>query len=218
MKRFAEYAAAVLLDLVGAAGALLIAGRTWQVVRTPRPKPLTDDVLRLTGRTVDAATTALALVALAGVVAIIATRGVARRVVGVVIAAAGIGTVWRAIIAGHAVDAAQARAFVRSYHPTVATGAQTAPTVSVTGSWPALTIGCGVLVALAGALVAWRGHRWAALSARYENRGRAANAPTTTAARTADDEDAAQARAAAAMWNALDAGDDPTSRTHPPDN
>jgi uncharacterized membrane protein (TIGR02234 family) len=212
VKRFGEYALALLLDLVGAAVALLVAGRTWQVVHTPRPRPLADDVLHLTGRTVDAASTALALVALAGVVAIVATRGIARRVVGAVIAAAGVGTVWRAIAAAGAVNAARARAFVREYHPTVPTGVRTAPVVTVTGSWPALTVGCGVLIALAGMLVAWRGHRWPALSARYENRGGDAPTAASSSPATADeDAQAAQARAVAAMWNALDDGDDPTS-------
>jgi uncharacterized membrane protein (TIGR02234 family) len=77
--RTLEYGAALVLDLVGSAGALLIAARSWQHVVTPRPAPLGRDVLALSGRTVDSAPTALALVALAGVVAVIATRGSLRR-------------------------------------------------------------------------------------------------------------------------------------------
>ena len=64
--------------------------------RDRRGAQFLDDMLPVTGRTVDAAPTAMALVALAGVVAVIATRGVARRVVGAVIALAGAGIVWRA--------------------------------------------------------------------------------------------------------------------------
>src|SRR4051812_39543684 len=97
MKRYALFAAALLLDLVGAAGALLVATRHWQTITTPRPAPLHDDVLGLSGRTVDAAPTALALVALAGVVAVLATRGVVRRVVGGVLTLAGLALLWRAI-------------------------------------------------------------------------------------------------------------------------
>src|SRR5579875_3882920 len=97
MRRLAPFALALLLDLVGAGGALLLATRDWQTITTPRPSPLHADVLHITGRTVDTAPTALALVALAGVVAVLATRGIVRRVVGVVLALAGVGLVWRAI-------------------------------------------------------------------------------------------------------------------------
>jgi uncharacterized membrane protein (TIGR02234 family) len=202
VNRAAQFALAAVLDLVGAVGALLIATRTWQVVRIHQPAPLPDDVLRLTGRAVDAAPTALALVALAGLVAVLATRGLARRVVGVVLAAAGAGLVWRAMSAASAVSAARAGALEHADHPGISAGGTRAPTVLTNGSWPALTIACGVLVLLAGVLVATCGHRWSAMSARYENQ------PATEAAAT---DDGATARAAASMWNALDRGDDPTA-------
>jgi hypothetical protein len=50
-------------------------------------------------------------------------------------------------------------------------------------------------VAAAGAAVAWRGHRWVAMSARYESAPRSQPDP---------------AKAAATMWHALDRGEDPT--------
>ena len=52
-----------------------------------RAHPFTDDVVSVSGRTIDGAVTALALVALAGVVAVLATKGVARRVIGALVAA-----------------------------------------------------------------------------------------------------------------------------------
>jgi uncharacterized membrane protein (TIGR02234 family) len=57
-------------------------------------------------------------------------------------------------------------------------------------------------VIVAGVLVALRGHRWGAMSAKYQ----------PPSARTMTDEDAARARARAdaSMWSALDRGDDPT--------
>lgn len=235
MKRSGEYALALAAEVIGAGGALLVGARTWQVVRTPRPSPLPPDVLSLTGRTVDAAATALALVALAGVVAVLATRGWVRRVVGVVIAASGVALVWRALSSTGAVGAARARAFVREYHPTVPTDSRVAPHVSVSGAWPWLTAVCGLLVLLAGVLVAVRGHRWSTLSARYDNRAAAGRShgdavsgdavgavgvadrdlpPETTVGEgmPADPEEreAARARAVTSMWNALDRGDDPT--------
>lgn len=83
-------------------------------------------------------------VALAGVVAIAATRGLARRAVGVLLVLAGL---------------------------------------AVLGAHP---FGAGLLVG-AGALVAVRGQRWAAMGSRYD------------APRVRDD-----------PWAALDRGDDPT--------
>lgn len=188
------YAGALLLDLVGAAGALLICFRTWQTVRTARPAPLRSDVLALDGRTVDAAPLALALVALAGIVAVLATRGIARRVVGAVLALAGAGLVWRALASSAAVSTQRARTLVTGRHRTVDAGAAV-PRVEVHGVWPLLTVVCGVLVLLCGALVAWRGHRWQVMSARYE-------APP--------ERDAATAKATGSLWTALDRGDDPT--------
>ena len=85
--------------MVGAAALLLLATRAWQTVTTVRERPFADDVLQVAGRTVDGAVTALALVALAGVVAVIATNGLARRVVGALVAVAGLVAVWRVIAA-----------------------------------------------------------------------------------------------------------------------
>ncbi len=189
------YGGALLLDLLGAAGALLISLRTWQTVQTARPAPLHADVLQLNGRTVDAAPTALALVALAGIVAVLATRGVARQVVGVVLALAGAGLVWRALASSGRLSAARARALVSEQHRTVDASAAV-PHISTQAAWPALTVVCGVLVLVAGVLIAWRGQRWQVMSARYEARTPAS--------------DADGARAATTLWTALDRGEDPT--------
>jgi uncharacterized membrane protein (TIGR02234 family) len=194
MRRHAAFAVALLVDLVGAGGALVISTRTWQTVTTPQPAPRHDDVLHVSGRTVDAAPTALALVALAGVVAVLATRGLARRIVGGVLAIAGAALVWRAIYSASAVSTRRARTLVADHHRTV-DASTVVPDVATHGMWPVLTLLCGVLVAASGALVVWRGHRWGAMSAKYE-------AQPTAGADTA--------KAAATMWTALDRGEDPT--------
>lgn len=187
----ALFALALLLDVVGAGAALLIATRTWQAVTVTRARPFGDVVVRLAGRTVDTAPTALALVALAGVVAVLATKGVWRRLVGVVVAVAGAALVWRSLDGLTALSAGAARALL----PEARGDAGAVTRVAVTTSWPVLSAVCGVLVAIAGALVAWRGPRWAAMSARYES-------PSTAEERTA--------RANASLWQAIDRGDDPT--------
>ena len=63
------FAAALALDLVGGAVALLVGSRPWQTAVTRRQRPLADTVLHISGRTVDGAPTALAVVGLAGIVA-----------------------------------------------------------------------------------------------------------------------------------------------------
>jgi uncharacterized membrane protein (TIGR02234 family) len=196
VRRYGELACALVLEIIGAAGALLIGTRGWQTITTPRPAPLHDDVLTLSGRDVDAASTALALVALAGVVAVLATRGPVRRFVGAVVLLSGVGLIWRSIEAGGAVSARRARSFVVDRHPTV-DAAAVGVRVDVHSNWVVLGVVCGVLVIVAGALIAWRGHRWPSMSARYERRP-----PTPQTSQT-------QARAAT-LWTELDRGEDPT--------
>jgi uncharacterized membrane protein (TIGR02234 family) len=193
MRRYREFALALLLDALGAGGALLLAVRHWQTVTVPRPAPLHDLTVQVTGRTVDAAPTALALVALAGVVAVLATRGTVRRVVGAVIAAAGAALVWRAVTASSALSAGRARSVVADKRSSAdLTGLDVH--VVTHPAWWALTVVCGALVLIGGALVAARGHRWQAMSSRYE----------------APDEERDRARAATTFWTALDRGEDPT--------
>jgi uncharacterized membrane protein (TIGR02234 family) len=196
MSRYRAFAAALLLDLLGAGAALLVSARHWQTITTPRPAPLHDDVLQITGRSVDAAPTALALVALAGVVAVLATRATPRRVVGAVLFLAGLALVWRAIASAGAVSTGRARSLVSDRHTTVDLTGVTPQVVTHTG-WATLTAICGLFVAVSGGLVAWRGHRWRVMSARYE-------APADPARD--------QARAATTMWSALDRGEDPTDQ------
>jgi uncharacterized membrane protein (TIGR02234 family) len=132
---------------------------------------------------------------LAGVVAVLATRGLVRRIVGVVVLLSGAGLVWRSIVAATAVSTRRARVLVTGHHPTVDASAVT-PTVTVHTGWVILGAVCGLLVVIAGALIAWHGHRWPSMSARYDRR-------------PAQPERSAQARATS-LWTELDRGEDPT--------
>ncbi|MDT4939285.1 MAG: hypothetical protein QOG80_2956 [Pseudonocardiales bacterium] len=203
MRSRTQFGAALLLELLGGAMSLLLATRDWQTVRTARERPLADDVLQVTGRTLDAAPTALALVALAGVVAVLATRGVVRRMIGGVIGAAGGLLVWRGLTGLGALSAQRARDLVQSRHSGVGVDVTSLPRVTVHEQWPWLTAACGALVLVAGALALARGHRWSAMSARYEAPTAAPVAPQDVAA--------ARSRADATLWKALDSGDDPTA-------
>ena len=185
-----QFALALLLDVAGAGAALLVATRPWQAVTVTRARPFGNVVVHLAGRTIDAAPTALALVALAGVVAVLATKGTWRRLVGLVVALSGAALVWRSLGGLTVLSAGQARALL----PEARGDAGTVSDVTVTASWPVLSAVCGALVLVAGALVAWRGAGWAGMSARYE-------------APSAEEQ---SARANASLWQAIDRGDDPT--------
>ncbi len=196
----AQFVLALVLDVVGAGGALLVAGRDWQTLTTRRSRPFADTVLGVSGRTIDSLPTALALVALAGSVAVLATRGLPRRAVGGLVALAGAGLAWRSIIAMSAIDFGRARELVRAEQH-VSIGSSFVPSVATHPAWAVLSIACGLVVMAAGALVAVRGSGWTELSARYEN-----------PAGRADPTDASErARADAHLWSAFDRGDDPTS-------
>ncbi len=205
MRYRVEFSAALLGQAIGAGALLLLASRHWQTVTTARPRPLHPDLLQLSGRTLDAAPTAFALVALAGVVAVLATRGWARRIVGIVVALAAVATLWRVASAAAAVSPARAAALVRDKHPQVDPHSALAAQVSARPGWAVLSLVAAALVLLAGAAIAARGGRWAAMSARYE-------APR---ART-EEPDQQRARADAALWSALERGEDPTA-TNPRD-
>jgi uncharacterized membrane protein (TIGR02234 family) len=154
---------------------------------------------------VDSAPTALALVALAGVVAVLATKGIVRRVVGALVAVAGAAIIWRSAQACAAVSAARAHDLVRDKHPRVSGSAVLAQQVSTHLVWGLLSIAGGVLVLVAGVWIAWRGGHWGAMSARYD-------APVAGSARPGpDDAERAQSRADAALWTALEHGEDPTA-------
>lgn len=194
MRRHALFAVALVLDLLGSGAALLVASHTWQTITAERASPFPSITKHVNGRTIDAAPTALALVALAGVVAVLATRGLVRRVVGGVIAVAGAGLIWRAIESGDAVSSDRARDLL-GWPLTACCFPSPSPRVEAPVVWPVLTAVCGVLIIVSGALIAWRGHRWQGMSARYET-------PPT--------QESDPAKTAATLWTKLDRGEDPT--------
>ena len=103
------FAAALLGLIIGGALALFAGGRSWQTVTAHRARPLADDVLDVTGRTLHPAVIGLAVVALAGVVGILASRGIARRIIGAVLVIAGGIVCWDAVTALRAISSEHAR-------------------------------------------------------------------------------------------------------------
>jgi uncharacterized membrane protein (TIGR02234 family) len=187
--------AALVAQLLAAAAALLLSTRGWQTVRIARQRPFADVVVGVSGRTLDGSITALALVALAGVVAIPATRGNAQRVVGVLVLLAGVALAWRAGLGMSALSARRAVALAATRGNAVGIDAASPVRVSVHVVWPVLSIACGAVICVAGALFAVRAGSWSLLSSKYE-------APTAPPGDVS-------------LWTALDRGEDPTARTEP---
>ncbi|MFI7223654.1 Trp biosynthesis-associated membrane protein [Nonomuraea angiospora] len=146
-----------------------------------------------TGGELSPVLTPVALAALAGVVAVLATKGVGRRVVGALVALCGAGAAagtWTAL-GGDTVTG-----WLREQN--VLRGAADLPW-EVAPLWPAVTAAGAVLVIAGGIVAIVRGGRWAGMSARYD-RGADGGAGKARA-EVKDDR---------ALWDALDRGDDPT--------
>jgi uncharacterized membrane protein (TIGR02234 family) len=183
--------------LAGAGLALYAATRTWSVEVTERPG-LSDLRATTTGAAHEPWLAGLALVALAGAGALLATRGLPRRLVGVLLAAAG---------AAVAVGAVAGRA---TLDPGAAGAAATI--------WPfACTIG-GAAIVVGGLAAARHGRLWPTMGSRYD-RSAAPPPPAQPGGDTGPSPAAGPAPHpldnpldTQAAWNALDRGIDPTDR------
>jgi uncharacterized membrane protein (TIGR02234 family) len=142
-----------------------------------------------TGHDVAAGATALGLVILAAAVALPASRGWLRRGVGVVLAAAGAGTIALAahVIASPGAAAGRRYIGVYSLSPNPVLHAQ------ATG-WPWVDVCAGLIALVAGVVALLHSGGWPAMGRRYES-GR-----TRASSRSAE----------TSMWDQLDQGDDPT--------
>jgi uncharacterized membrane protein (TIGR02234 family) len=136
-----------------------------------------------------------ALLALAAIGGLLATSGWGRRAVGVIVGVAGLWALLRAV-SGLAAPAP-------GLLPASARQAGRAVGVEVTPVWPLLAALGGLLLLVVGAVVAARGSAMPRLGARYD-------APTGKGRARPVDEDRS-------LWEALDAGEDPTTGPPAPD-
>ncbi|MFI6230700.1 Trp biosynthesis-associated membrane protein [Micromonospora echinospora] len=180
-----ELTYAVLLCLAGAGLAVWAATRTWAVEVTPRPVPLPALREERSGAALLPWLPALAVVALAGAGAVLATRRGLRRAVGLVILVLGAAV---AVGGGYALTATFAG--------------------EVSRQWPALCLFGGVLAAVGGGWTALRGATWPAMGARYERPARGGGATTSGGPEATGA--AASTRGTTDAWDALDRGEDPT--------
>jgi len=178
-----ELTAVVLASLAGAGLVLVATRQTWVSAVIERPAPFPAGRAESTGAELRAWVPALAWTALAGAGALLATRGVLRRLVGGLLVLAG---------AGAAVGALTAAA----------------PTMG----WPVVAAAGGLVVGLAGAVAAVRGGRWPAMGARYERRRPAAGSGAPAAGEAPPVTPPGRAESPERFWEALDRGEDPTDQ------
>lgn len=180
-----ELGAAVLLVLAGAVLLLVSTAGDWVTGVQVQPAPLPSAPVAVSGGEAAGPVRALALVVLAAVPALAATRRTGRTVVGVLL-----------VLAGTAAGGAAVQVLVDP-GGVLPAGAEE---VTATGR-PLLAVAGAVVTAVAGAVVAARGRRWAALSQRYDAPSSGGPAPET--GRTGPVE-------GPELWDALDRGEDPT--------
>ena len=166
--RSADRVVALAVTAAGGGLSALAGGPSWDSVTVTRVAPLTGFVVHVPGRTVEPAVIGLAVVALAAVVAILATQGLARRSVGAVVVLAGLLLGWRAAAGFAAVSPARARDLVTAARTGTTLDRATRLDVSVHPIWPASALVGAVLVVLGGVLVVLRADRWSALGSRYD--------------------------------------------------
>jgi uncharacterized membrane protein (TIGR02234 family) len=223
----------VLMLLLGAAGAglaLLAVRQGWARAVYTEPKPLPSQSITVTGQDMVPAASALALAGLACLAAIIATRGLLRRIAGVVLALCGAGAVVAAsgsLSAARIIAAASSKvsssasvasggsgsttggASSGSSAGAVVTGDSSVHTVLLGVPWRIVLFAGAAAIIVAGLLTIWRGSRWPVMSGRYERQpspgaaarpGRAAPSSSLPAGHLDQ----------AALWDSITRGDDPT--------
>jgi uncharacterized membrane protein (TIGR02234 family) len=207
-----------LVLLLGAAGAGLVVfalRQRWALAVFTPPRPLPVQDITVTGQQLVPLASALALAGLACLAAVIATRSLARRVAGLVLAVLGAAA---AVAAGAGVQAAgvlttaQADAAAGAFGGSTTGGtspggashaiviAGSAGRAVMTGaSWQAAAVCGATAIALAGLVTIGRGPRWPVMSARFERPGqRPGQRPRPRAADSAT------------MWESLSRDLDPT--------
>lgn len=213
-----EYGFALLAGALGAGLIILAVRQQWaQAVFTP-PRPLSAQVVNVSGSDLVPLAGALAIAALAGLAAVIATKGVLRRAAGVLLAVFGAGAgaaVMASVTAATVLSVAASKvASPESAAVSGAAGSTTSGSTAngafvVSGSagqaimtgtpWHVAVLIGALLVFAAGLATVLHGPDWPVMSARYD-------APGSQEARGAR----ARALDSATMWESLNGGEDPT--------
>jgi uncharacterized membrane protein (TIGR02234 family) len=225
-----ELALLLLLGAAGAALVLLAARQGWAHVETAAPRPLPASVTTETGQALVPAAGALALAALAGLAAVLATRRTLRRIAGVVLAGFGVGiaaAVSAGISAADVLAAAAVSAGAQTGSGAVAGsdigsttgggtgqgGSAAAPVSGFPGHvvfasfpWRGVAFAGALAIIAAGALVTWRAARLPVMSSRFDLPARSGRPRPAAGA----GDRSYRASDTAAIWESLSRGEDPT--------
>jgi uncharacterized membrane protein (TIGR02234 family) len=191
-----------VLALLGGALGLLSGSRPWVHATVNDPLLGLQRTVSASGRMAAPVVVAVALVALAGGVALLLAGRFGRRLVGVVLVLAGAAELAAALGAVRQPGQAIADQVTRAVGRTG--GAELR--VTVTG-WPWVAVLAGVLVVVAGALAVLRAHRWSGPKTRYES---PASTVTGDEAAPDDGSTASGTEDVARTWDELSRGEDPT--------
>ena len=210
-----EYALMLLAGAAGAGLVLLALHQTWAHAVYAAPHPLPPQVFTVSGQQLVPLASALAIAGLACLAAVIATRGLARRAAGLLLAVIGVGA---AVTATASVTAAAVLSAVAGTSPA---GTETGPGSTTSGSsgggssialatsghavftgwpWHVAAAAGAVVIVLAGLATVWRGTRWPVMSARFERPDRQRRQPRADSA---------------TMWESLSHDQDPTLTAEP---
>lgn len=191
---------AVALCLLGALVVIVAVGRPWAELPAVGGALLPGRRRDVLGSDLAPGVRALGVVGLAGVVALAATRSRGRTLVGLLLVVVGCGVGVESVRAVTDLEGRVARTELVQ---------DVGGLLAVDGTaWPWVAVFGGVLLLLAGLLVAVRGRHWARLSARYEPPV-AAGGSATVGSPPAPDPAAADL-SDRALWDELDRGGDPT--------
>ena len=184
-----EYGLVLLLGAAGAGLVFLGVRQGWAHVHTSAPRPLPGSNVTVTGQDLVPAASALAIAGLATLAAVIATRGLARRLAGGLLMLFGAGAA--ASVLWPISDATAIRAAASSAGRSGLAGSGTgAGSVTAGGSggtggttpisgflasvamngtaWRGLAVAGAALLVVAGLLTIWRSGPWPVMSSRYE--------------------------------------------------
>jgi uncharacterized membrane protein (TIGR02234 family) len=204
-----QYSYALLAGAVGAVVVLSAVREQWAQAVFSQPKPMTAEVVNVSGTDLVPLAGALGLAALAALVGVIATRGWVRRGVGVLLALFGAGAGAAAVttvtaqtvlsVAAGKVASPELAALSGAAGSTTG-GSSGGSALVVSGAaghaimtgtpWQVAVIIGALLVFAAGVATALRGQDWPVMSARYAAPARRLDAAT--------------------MWESLNGGVDPT--------
>lgn len=189
------YGATLVVGLVAATALIVAVSRPW-VEATARQPGLPTIEASARGNDVVPLAGALAVVVLAAFGAVIATRGVIRRFVGLLIVVASVVIVVAAVHPDAAGTQLEAELSAKGWSG----GAY----ATVDRAWRWLALSGALLCAVAGWLVGWLGARWATMGSRYDAPGVAAETRGAEVLVTPADLREAD------VWREIDEGRDPT--------